>query len=174
MKYAVRLGGYVEGKDMKTLVVFYSRTGCTRRVAEDLARRLGADQEELKEQADRSGAAGYIAGGRDAMLKHPADLLPVIRKPEDYDMIVVATPVWAFTLCPAIRTWLQREASHVRRVAFVCTQGGRGAGRAIQHMREIAGRDPVATLVLLERDVRAGACEDALATFASEIARIGA
>ena len=158
---------------MKTLIVFYSRTGRTRTAAGELAQLLGADQEELKERADRSGAAGYLAAGRDAMRKHPADLLPTTCRPEAYDVVVVATPVWAFTMCPAIRTWLQREAANLLRVAFVCTQGGSGAERTMQHMRELAGRDPVATLVLRDRDIRAGACTESLAACAATIGRAG-
>ena len=158
---------------MKTLIVFYSRTGCTRAAAGELARLLGADQEELKERTDRSGAAGYLVAGRDAMMKRPADLLPTTCRPEAYDVVVVATPVWAFTMCPAIRAWLRREAANLRRVAFVCTQGGSGAARAMQHMREIAGRDPVATLVLRDRDIRAGACAESLAACAAAIGRAG-
>jgi flavodoxin len=153
---------------MKILIVFYSRTGCTRKVAGELAAKLGADMEELKETADRSGARGYMLAGRDAMLKRPADLLPTTRHPADYELVIVATPVWAFTMCPAMRTWLMREAEHVRAVAFVCTQGGSGAESAMKHMAEISKREPVATLTLRDRDIKAGDFSDALAVFAGQ------
>jgi menaquinone-dependent protoporphyrinogen IX oxidase len=152
---------------MKTLIVFYSRTGRTRTVAQDLSAQLGADLEELKETADRTGAAGYLRAGRDAMLKRPAELLPTTRRPGEYDLVVLATPVWSFTMCPAIRSWLQREAASLRAVAFVCTQGGSGAERTLRDMRELAGHDPLTTLVLRDRDIRAGACGAAVAAFAA-------
>ena len=152
---------------MKTLIVFYSRTGCTRAAAQALAAPLGADVEELKETADRSGAKGYLLAGRDAMRKRLAALLPTTRQPTDYDLVIVGTPVWAFTMCPAIRTWLMCEAAHVRRVAFFCTQGGSGAERAMREMEKLTGRPAVARLTLRDKDIRAQACADALTTFAA-------
>lgn len=154
---------------MKTLIVFYSRTGCTRLVAEALARLLGADLEELRESADRSGARGYMLAGRDALLKRPAELLPTTRRAEDYELVVAATPVWAFTVCPAVRTWLTREAPRLRRLASVCTQGGSGAEGAIAEMEVIARQPSVARLILRDKAVRAQACDDALAEFVTAI-----
>ena len=153
---------------MKTLIVFYSRTGRTRAVAQELARQLGADQEELKEQADRSGATGYIAAGRDAMLKRPAELLPTACRPADYELVIVGTPVWAFTMTPAIRTWLTREAASLPKVAFLCTQGGSGAERTMFDMEQLAGKAPVAKLILRDKDIQANACADAIAAFAAQ------
>ena len=152
---------------MKTLIVFYSRTGCTRMAAQALAAPFGADLEELKEMADRSGPKGYLLAGRDAMQKRPAVLLPVTRQPADYDLVIVGTPVWAFTMCPAIRTWLLREAAQIRRVAFFCTQGGSGAERTMREMEQLVGRPPAARLALRDKEIRANACAVALATFVS-------
>ena len=153
---------------MKTLIVFYSRTGCTRQAAEALAALLGADLEELREKADRSGVKGYLLAGRDAMQGRPAELLPTTRQAADYDQVILGTPVWAFTMCPAIRAWLQREAAQVKRAAFLCTQGGNGAERAMREIEKLLGRPPVARLTLRDREIRAGACDAALAQFAAE------
>jgi flavodoxin len=47
--------------DLKMLVVYYSRGGNTRAVAEEIARALGgADLEEIRDAADRSGWRGYL------------------------------------------------------------------------------------------------------------------
>lgn len=151
---------------MKTLVVFYSRTGCTQTVCREVGRLLGADLEELRETVDRSGAGGYLRAGGDAMFKRTVELQPTAYRPEAYDGAILATPVWAFTVCPAIRTWLLREAANLKKIAFICTQGGSGAERAQAEMASLAGREPVARLVLKDRDIRAGACAGAIAAFA--------
>lgn len=155
---------------MKILVVFYSRTGHTRQVATDLAAKLGADLEELREEQDRSGVLGYLKGGRDACLGHDSALLPVSRDPADYDLVVAGTPVWAFTACPAISTWLKRHSQAIRRLACFCTQGGSGNQRTFDSMRKLSGHEPVATLTLIDRDVRKGLVDDSLSRFAGEIA----
>jgi len=154
---------------MKTLVVFYSRTGCTRKAAIDLAKLIEADVEELKERTNRHGLIGFLVAGFDALLGRPADLLPVVHKPETYDIVIVASPVWAFTLCPAMRAWLRREAANIRHVVFLCTQGGHGAERAMLHMRAIIGRDPLTTLVLHDRAIQTGDCAASLEACASEV-----
>ena len=47
-----------------TVVVYYSRSGTVRRVAEQLAALLGADLEEIRETKDRAGFLGLISSGR--------------------------------------------------------------------------------------------------------------
>lgn len=80
---------------MKTLVVFYSRTGKTRKVAMELATSLGADVEELIDQKNRMGIIGYIKSGRDAIWKKRARLQQTEKDPSAYDLVVLSTPVWA-------------------------------------------------------------------------------
>lgn len=50
---------------MSRLVVFYSRTGNTKKVAEALARELKCDTDEILETKSRKGILGYIFAGRD-------------------------------------------------------------------------------------------------------------
>ena len=46
--------------NFRTLVVHYSRTGTTRKVAESLAAKLLCDSEVIIEERDRSGLLGYL------------------------------------------------------------------------------------------------------------------
>jgi flavodoxin len=47
---------------MKALVVFYSRTGATKQVAEALAESLNCDSEELIDTKKRGGPLGFLSG----------------------------------------------------------------------------------------------------------------
>jgi len=56
------------------LVVFYSRSGNTKKVATDIASALGADLEEIVEKKNRQGNLGWLSGGRDAMKKAQTEI----------------------------------------------------------------------------------------------------
>jgi len=138
---------------VKTLVVYYSRSGRTRKVAEELAHLLGADLDELHETCSRTGLIGYLAGGRDAWLARDTGLAPLKYDPTGHDLVVLAGPVWAFTVCPALRAYVKLWGARLRRTAFLATQGGRGAERAFAALRELVAQPPVATLTLIDRDI---------------------
>jgi flavodoxin len=157
----------------RTLVVYYSRTGVTRGVAHVLAGELGADLEELHDRKDRSGPLGYLVACKDAVLRRPTDIEPPQKDPAAYDRVVVGTPVWAFTMAPAVRTYLGQHGPALKRAAFFCTMGGSGDQRTFRHMAELVGRPPAGTLALLEKDVRRGAFAAAVKEFAARLAAGG-
>ena len=111
---------------MRTLVVFYSRSGNTRRIAEMIARHLEAEVEELVDKKGRGGLLGFLRAGRDAIKRKPAELEPLKCQPGDYQLIVVGTPVWASNPVPAVRTFLQSHDLSGKRVALFCTMNARG------------------------------------------------
>jgi len=73
----------------KVLVVCYSRTGHTKKIAELIAAALKADVEVLVDKKDRSGASGYMGGGREAMKEIPAEIESVVKDPAQYDLVVL-------------------------------------------------------------------------------------
>ena len=54
---------------MKPLVIFYSRTGWTKKVAENISKNLNCDIEEVVDHKKRNGLFRFITSGRDAMKK---------------------------------------------------------------------------------------------------------
>jgi flavodoxin len=154
---------------MKTLIVYYSRTGITKKAAEGLAGQLAADVEEIVDLKDRSGALGYLAGGKDATLKKLTEIGPGNAQVEQYDLVVVGTPVWAFTMAPAVRTWLTQNAKAIKQVAMFCTMGGSGAERTFRDMEGVCGKEPVVSLSLVDKDIKADLHGPAMEQFAKKI-----
>ncbi|MCK4376551.1 MAG: flavodoxin, partial [Candidatus Brocadiae bacterium] len=76
----------------RCLVVYYSRSGTTRKAAEAIAGLLGCDIEEILDRKDRSGVTGYLVSLKDSALRKPAEIEPVRRDPADYDLVVIGTP----------------------------------------------------------------------------------
>ncbi|MDD4308519.1 MAG: flavodoxin [Thermoplasmata archaeon] len=112
---------------LKTLVVYYSFEGNTRYIAEAIAKELGADIQELKPVKDlkSKGFGKYVWGGRQVMTKKEPVLQPLEKRPEDYDVIFIGTPVWVYTFAPALRSFFVKYPMKRKKVAlFICHGGG--------------------------------------------------
>jgi flavodoxin len=110
---------------LKSLVVYYSRTGNARFVAETIAAEIGADVEEVVDLKKRSGPIGYLSGGSEARRGKETEIAPTKKSPADYDLVIVGTPVWASRPSPAILTYLKKNDLSGKRVAVFFTQGGK-------------------------------------------------
>lgn len=138
---------------MKTLVLFYSRTGTTKKVAEKIATILGADIEEISDNINRSGVRGYLISGKEAVLKKINKINPIIHNISDYDLVIIGTPVWAWTMSSPIRSLITEQKENFKQVAFFCTQGGEGNQGALSDMIKLSNKEPIAILSLLTKKV---------------------
>jgi len=154
---------------MKILIVYYSRTGLTKKLGEKLADTLSAQTEEIKDEVARGGVIGYLRCGKEAM----QDISPVIldskNNPADYDLVIIGTPVWAATMASPVRSYLIAQKDKFKRVAFFATQGGEGANRTVEKMTEVCGLKPVASLVVLSREIVKDSCSDKVQQFIKKI-----
>jgi flavodoxin len=109
--------------NMRCLVVYYTRTGITKAVAETVAAELGADLEEIVDLKKREGKLGWLSGGRDAMQKKQTEIASTAKAPCDYDLIILGTPIWAWAPTPAFRTYVAKNGLGGRKVAVFYTYG---------------------------------------------------
>lgn len=138
---------------MKVLVVYYSRTGTTKKVAQAISDKLGGDIEEIIDKKDRKGLKGYLIAGKDAATKKLTEINKSEKDLSLYDIVAVGTPVWAFTMTPAIRTYLTQNKERLKNVAFFCTQGSLGSKRTFKDMEKIVGRKPQAVFEVTTKEV---------------------
>ena len=112
---------------MNTVIVFYSLEGNTRYAAKALAKSLQADMLELKPQKPypTGDASKYVAGGFAASIGAKPKLLPYTFSADDYDLIVLGSPVWNSHVTPPLNTFLSEHSLAGKKVAaFACHSGG--------------------------------------------------
>lgn len=154
---------------MRSLVVYYSRTGNTKKVAEEISKNIGADLEEVIDTEDRLGILGYMRAGRDAFTGKLTVIKQAVNNPSTYDVVIVGTPIWAFTVSTPVRTYLNQNKGNIKNVAFYCTNEGAGGERAFRAMQEICGKRPVAVLNLTKKEVFDGKIKGKIREFISKI-----
>jgi flavodoxin len=103
---------------MRSLVVFYSRTGNAKFVADNVASDLGADTEEVTDIKNRRGWLGFLKAVYDATRGKETTIEKTKKSPRDYDLIVIGTPVWNSRITPAIRTYLKENNLSEMKIAI--------------------------------------------------------
>jgi flavodoxin len=141
----------------RVLVVYYSRGGHTRRVAQEIARHHGWRVERIADFEQRDGPMGWFRCAVEALCGARTELQPLREHPLEYDLVVVGTPVWCASLASPVRTYLAHNAIALPRVAFFATHGGTGAARVFRQMQQLAGKRPLGRLAVAEREIHDGA-----------------
>jgi hypothetical protein len=154
---------------MKTLIVYYSLTGRTRALAQALVQELGADSGEIECARYRPGFWAYVKGSYDSATGR----LPAIDSPggspSEYDLVVLAGPIWASHAAPPLRAYLRMQDGRFSSVAFVLTHRGSPPDKALRELRTLAGVVPIGALVVRESDIRTGAFKRAAVAFADTL-----
>lgn len=154
---------------MKKIIFYYSRTGTTKKIAEELSAVLDCDIEEIEDTKDRKGVLGYILSGKDAHTKQHTVLKDIKRNPSDYDLVIIGTPIWAWNLSTPIRTFLVNNKDKISNLAFFCTMGGSGAEKALEETEAILNKKAKHFISFKTTEVQNSSYKDKLKDFASKI-----
>jgi flavodoxin len=121
----------------KILIVYYSLEGNTKVVADAMAGATGADVLRLEplKDVDPSKSGKYLWGGKDVVMRKKPDLKEFDKKPSDYDVLFIGGPVWAWTFCPALRTFFMLHKPAGKKVAVFASHSG-SPGKTLEHMRK--------------------------------------
>ena len=125
---------------MKKLVVYFSASGETRRLAETLAAAVGADLAEIRPEVPYTNADldWRDEHSRSTLeMKNPASrpaMRPMEKRAADYDAVFVGFPVWWYVAPTIVNTYLESEDLAGKTVIPFATSGGSGMGKTNEHL----------------------------------------
>lgn len=139
---------------MKTAIVYYSMSGNTQYVAEKIAQNIDADLIRIEPQKayPDQGAKKFFWGGKSAVMGEKPKLQPYTCDLENYDRIIIGTPVWASHFVPPIRTFIHENPKlREKKIAVVVCYSGGGADKAIAKIKKYIGVEALeAELILID------------------------
>ena len=111
---------------MKKLVVYYSLSGNTKEAAIKIAKAVGADLLELEtvKNMPKGFAAQIIVGGGQVMMKYIPELKPFDKNVEEYDEIILGSPIWNSKGVPAVNAFLKDESAAAKVTSLFFLSGG--------------------------------------------------
>jgi hypothetical protein len=134
-------------------------------MAQALAEALKCDLEEITEPRPRTGFHGYIRSLLEARRKRPSTIAPKKHDVSSYDLVVIGTPVWGWSLSSPVRAYLMATASQLPEVGFFCTLGGAGSESTFAQMTAIVGKTPRAVCAITQDEALAGSHVERLMAF---------
>lgn len=137
----------------KALLVYYSRSGYTASLAKEIAGMTGWDVDEVRDVRSRVGAWGFVRSLFDVLLSRRPAIEPAAKKPESYDLVVLAAPVWMKKLAAPMRSYIVGHKGQFKALAFFCSFGGSGADNATQQVAALAGLPLKAALAVTDVEI---------------------
>ena len=135
---------------LKRLVVYYSRTGNTKFVAEKIAKNLNADLCEILDKKNRKGKLAFLTGGY-AALREKLTAIEVPKSIDDYEFIIIGSPIWAGKITPAIRTFVSKNNFSKKKLALFITLAGNKTGKSLSNFKKaIEPHIPIAEFAITD------------------------
>lgn len=125
---------------MDTLIIYYSHTGHTAKLAEAKARELNAALLEVKNAKKPNGLKVFFSGCPAAMGKKSWPLAPLEKDISGYERYIVMGPIWAGYASPQVNAIVEKLPAGSR-VEFIMVSGSgkssdKAAAKAEQHAKE--------------------------------------
>ena len=120
----------------KMLVLYYSQTGNTKAVAEEIATKLGADIEEITmvNPYDPDFQATIERCMQEREKGIIPDIQPVKADIADYDVIFLGFPVWFGTYAPPVQKFLLGADLSGKKIVPFCTFGSGGLESSVKDL----------------------------------------
>ncbi|UCD15689.1 MAG: flavodoxin family protein [Candidatus Omnitrophota bacterium] len=126
---------------MKIAIAFYSFSGNTKRMCLFLKRHLEAADNavDLIEVKPLKETTSFLGQCRQAVMKRELELAGVETDLRNYDVTIFASPVWAFTFAPALRSYLNKIGSleNKKTACFLTCGSGAGSNKALGDLENI-------------------------------------
>jgi len=130
-----------ENKQMKTLVAYFSATGTTKAVAQQLAEVTGADLHEIKPEKPYTDADldWQDKQSRSTIEMEDKSSRPAITEKlpnmQEYDVIYVGFPIWWYTCPTIINTFMESYDFKGKTVIPFATSGGSSIKKACEDLK---------------------------------------
>ena len=128
--------------DHNTLIVYFSYTGNTRALAEKIHDRIGGDIVELQLKEPYSTDYKHVESqGKDEVERGvKPELATEIKNFDQYDIVLVGSPVWSGTMPSVLADFLRNEGFAGKRLLPFTTHMGSGLGNIVQAMSALCPR----------------------------------
>ena len=120
---------------MKKLFIYYSLTGNGDIVAKKLKNTCDIRKIKIKNELPKSLFCKMMVGGFKAMVAYSEKLIDFDNNIDNYEEIIIGSPIWYDRLCSPIRTALNKLDLSNKKISFILYSGGGQANNASKFIK---------------------------------------
>ena len=131
---------------MKAIIIYYSYSGNTKKIADILAEQIKRDGEvKVSRLEAQDESTSFFKQALRALFHKKAKITCLDFDLSSYDLICLGSPVWAFAPAPAMNTYLEECLGLEGKTVVLFTTYGSGTGlkRCLNYMQEILSKKGV-------------------------------
>lgn len=136
----------------KILVVYFSYTGNTRNIANQIHEKVGGDIVEIEPVTPYS--TDYKTVENQGLKEENEDYKPEIKTKvdniESYDAILIGSPIWWYQIAPPVKTFLDQNNLSGKKVALFTTNGGYGKGKSDDNIAKLCQKATILKSISIE------------------------
>ncbi len=148
------------------LVVCYSHTGTSRRVAQLLCSHHGWPLGEISEVKPSRGSWRCVL---DSLLRRRPGIRYQGPDPADFRTVVLVSPIWMYRLAGPMRSFVAGHKNALKRVAVIQTMNSAGATNAFGEIAHLLGHGVVDAIACKAGEIEVGSGTDRLLAFADAL-----
>jgi flavodoxin len=150
------------------LVISYSDTGASRRLAQMLCKQQGWPMAEISEIYPRCGLSGQINCLLDSWMRRRPSICYTGPPPNEYDAVVLVAPVWSWRLAGPVRSFVKLMNEQLPDLAIISVAESWETRDAITELSSIIGYFPVSNTTFTPDEINDESCLKRLQTFGEE------
>ena len=121
---------------MKTIILYYTFSGKTKKLAEEKAGELNADIEEVCDIKKPSMLGAFFTGAPKAIGRKTTKIKPVKADLSIYEKIIIMAPVWASHPAPAFNNIVELIPEG-KKIEIIMVSGGGGTKKTGQKTKDL-------------------------------------
>ena len=140
---------------MKTLIVYYSRSGKSEIIAKDLQNKTGCDIDKI--EYAKKNKVSYIGAIFEALGRKTTQIKGAAHNPGDYDRIIFVTPIWVGRMATPVRSYMAEKRTDIKSYSLIAACGGSEITETVKDAVNIMQKEPAVSERYLAKDIDKGA-----------------
>ena len=136
----------------KVLVVYFSRTGHTKHIVDNISKMINCDVERLKPKTNFNGFWGSVKGVLYSFMGKGCKIEPVSQSIENYDAVIICSPIWAGKLSAPAREFFYHKKGFLNKYAIAISSSSGDIDGALKEAEYISGQKPLSRISILDKD----------------------